>query len=454
MILASALLLAPVPAAAAAPPAAKPNILVIVSDDHGYADVGFHGCKDIPTPHLDRLAGEGVRCTNGYASHPYCSPTRAGIMTGRYQQRFGHERNPYYDPNDTREGLPTSEKLLPGFLRDAGYVTGWIGKWHLGAAPVFRPENRGFTETFGFIGGHHRFHNWKPDVRRENLLPIERNGKAVEVAKHLTLAFGDESEAFIRRHRNDPWFLYLAFNAPHTPNEPTAERLEKFSSIQDPTRRSYAAQVSLLDDAIGQTMDALRQTGQDRRTLVFFFSDNGGPIGKGGNGSQNTPLREGKGDVFEGGIRVPFVVSWPGVLPAGTTYDHPVVSFDVFASALGAAGVNMPDDRKYDSVDLVPFLTGKNKDAPHRHLFWRSGSRLAARDLQGAKIVRRGKSPQALYQLDADIAESTDLSALRGDDAKRLASELDAWNKELVPPAFPGLGARRAAAKPPPKTAK
>jgi arylsulfatase A-like enzyme len=147
--------------------AGRPNILLIVSDDLGYADVGFQGCKDIPTPHLDRLASEGVHCTGGYVSHPYCSPTRAGLMTGRYQQRFGHENNPFYDPDDHREGLPVSEKLLPAFLRDAGYVTGWVGKWHLGAAPEFRPLKRGFTETFGFIGGGHRYQNWQADPANE-----------------------------------------------------------------------------------------------------------------------------------------------------------------------------------------------------------------------------------------------------------------------------------------------
>ena len=291
----------------------KPNILLIVSDDHGYADTGFQGCKDIPTPHLDRLAREGLRCTSGYVTHPFCSPTRAALMTGRYQQRFGHENNPFYDPNDHREGLPTSERLLPALLRDAGYVTGWIGKWHLGAAPEFSPLKRGFVETFGFIGGGHRYQNWKVNPAAEYQVPILRNGEPVEVTNHLTVAFGEAAAAFIRRHRAEPWFLYLAFNAPHTPHEPTQERLARFASITNTTRRAYAAQVSLLDDAIGETLAALRETGQPQRTLVFFFSDNGGPITV--NGSINAPLRAGKGTVYEGGIRVPFVVSWPGRLP-------------------------------------------------------------------------------------------------------------------------------------------
>ena len=430
-----------VAATAAAP---KPNILLIVSDDHGYADVGFQGCKDIPTPHLDQLARSGLHCTNGYVSHPFCSPTRAGLMTGRYQQRFGHENNPFYAPQDHREGLPVTEKLLPAFLGEAGYVTGWIGKWHLGAAPEFRPLQRGFKETFGFIGGGHRYQNWQVNLAAEYQVPIERNGTPVEVSQHLTVAFGEESAAFIRRHQAAPWFLYLAFNAPHTPHEPTAERLAKFSSIQDPKRRHYAAQVSLLDDAIGTTLAALRETAQDQRTLVFFFSDNGGPVGPNGNGSINSPLRAGKGTVYEGGVRVPFVVSWPGHLPAGKTYAQPVCSLDVFATALATAEVPMPTDRKYDSVNLLPYLSGEHSGAPHERLFWRSGQQLAVRDGQ-QKLVRQGQQPDAFYQLDNDLAESNDRVNEMGADVKRLATLLAAWNEELVPPAFPGLGSRKGA---------
>ncbi len=431
---------------AAAPAPAKPNILVIVSDDHGYADVGFHGCKDIPTPHLDRLATGGLRCTRGYVSHPFCSPTRAGLMTGRYQQRFGHENNPFYDPADHIEGLPVSEKLLPAFLREAGYITGWIGKWHLGAAPEFRPLKRGFSETFGFIGGGHRYQNWKPDTANEYLVPIERNGTPVDVPGHLTTAFGDEASAFIRRHPDAPWFLYLAFNAPHTPHEPTPEKLAAFASIQYPKRRKYAAQVSLMDDAIGTTLSALRDSGQAARTLVFFFSDNGGPIGDTGNGSDNHPLRGGKGTLYEGGVRVPFVVSWPGQLPEGKTYDQPVSSLDVFATSLAAAGAGMPSDRKYDSVNLLPYLTGERREPPHDRLFWRSGRQSAT--LAGhAKLVRPPGGSAAFYQLESNPAETGDAP---GEPPPSLVAALDAWDRELAKPAFPGLSGRNKAKTPSP----
>jgi len=429
-----------VPQATLAAETTRPNILLIVSDDQGYADAGFQGCTDIPTPHLDRLAREGLHCTSGYVTHPFCSPTRAALMTGRYQQRFGHENNPFFDPADHREGLPTSETLLPVYLRSAGYVTGWIGKWHLGAAPEFSPLKRGYMETFGFIGGGHRYLNWKVNPVVEYQVPILRNGEPAEVTNHLTLAFGEEAAAFIRRHKAEPWFLYLAFNAPHTPNEPTPERLSRFASIEDPRRCAYAAQVSLLDDAIGETLMALRDSGQQSRTLVFFFSDNGGPIGV--NGSRNTPLRAGKGSVYEGGMHVPFVVSWPGTLPAGKDYDQPVSSVDVFATALAVAGVAMPTDKKYDSVNLLPFLRGEKSSSPHDRLFWRTSTGLWATRQGMSKLVRKSGSSDELYDLAADIGETKDFAEAKPEAVKQLVASVDAWNKELVPPAFPGLGSR------------
>ena len=449
----AALTLAATAVAQAESKPAPPNILLIVSDDHGYADVGFHGCKDIPTPHLDRLAREGLRCTSGYVTHPFCSPTRAALMTGRYQQRFGHQNNPFFDPADRREGLPTSEKLLPAFLRDASYVTGWIGKWHLGAAPEFSPLQRGFRETFGFIGGGHRYQNWKPNPTVEYQVPILRNGAPVEVTNHLTVAFGAEAAAFIQRHQAEPWFLYLAFNAPHTPHEPTPERLARFAAIENPKRRAYAAQVSLLDDAIGLALGALRDSGQQSRTLVFFFSDNGGPIGANGNGSVNTPLRAGKGSVYEGGTHVPFVVSWPGTLPAGKDYTLPVSSVDVFATALAVAGAAMPADRKYDSVNLLPFLRGEQAGPPHDRLFWRTSTGQWAARAGTSKLVRKSGSSDELYDLASDLVEANDLAAAKPDITKQLGAAVDAWDKELVPPAFPGLGGRNQA-KPSAKAAQ
>ena len=427
---------------AATPPAlaSKPNILVIVSDDQGYADVGFHGSTEILTPNLDRLAKSGVQCTSGYVSHPFCSPTRAGLMTGRYQQRFGHVFNPFYDPKNENEGLPLNEKLLPEHLRAAGYVTGWIGKWHLGAAPEFVPERRGFDEGFGFIGGGHHYFNWKPGTGEYNL-PIQRNRQPVDVPEHYTTRLGTEAVAFAKHHTESPWFLYLAFNAPHTPHEPTPERAAKFSQIQNRQRARYAAQISLMDDAIGEVLAALDATHQRERTLIFFFSDNGGPLNV---GTLNTPLRGGKGEVLEGGVRVPFLVSWPGQLASGLKYDQPVSSLDVFATSLAVAGAKMPADKPYDSVNLLPHLLGEIKTAPHNRLFWRTGTGQSAAVREGDwKLVRRQHEPDELYNLAKDIGEAKNLATEQPAKLKHLAMALTAWEKELPPPAFIGTSEKK-----------
>jgi arylsulfatase A-like enzyme len=423
----------------------KPNILVIVSDDQGYNDVGFNGGKAVPTPNLDKLAASGVRCTSGYVSHPFCSPTRAGLLTGRYQQRFGHENNPVYNPADATAGLPLTEKILPQFMHEAGYKTGWIGKWHLGATPAHTPWARGFDETYGFIGGGHVYSDWQINEKEYNV-PLTRNGQPTEIPPHLTAAFGNEASAFIRRHTEGPWMLYLAFNAPHTPHMPTPEREAQFADVKDPMRRKCLAQISLLDDAIGNVTKALAESGQAQDTLIFFFSDNGGTPPK--LGADNTPLHGNKGQVYDGGIRVPFVVSWPAQLKAGSTYDAPVSSLDVAATALTLAGVTFPTERKLDGVNIIPFLKGENKASPHDRLFWRmgGGTHLAAREGQW-KLVRNGTDPLELYNLDADISESKNLATEKPEVTARLNADLEAWNKELIDPVFGGPAAVKAAKK-------
>jgi arylsulfatase A-like enzyme len=276
-------------------------------------------------------------------------------------------------------------------------------------------------------------------------LPIERNGQPVEVKEHLTVAFGHEASDYIRRHNGQPWFLYLAFNAPHDPQQPTPERLAKFENIPDKKRRAYAAQVSLLDDAVGEALTTLKETGQERRTLVFFFSDNGAPVttangGSGPNGGQNAPLRDGKHSVYEGGIHVPFVVRWPERLPSGRDYGNIVSSLDVFPTALACAGVPMPTDRPYDGVDLIPYLSGQKSGVPHDQLFWRLNERAQAAALEERKkLVRDGAKPDQLFDLSTDIGESTNLSESDPTTAAKLNHDLDAWfhlmSTEL---AFPG----------------
>lgn len=413
----------------------KPNIIIIVGDDMGYADIGIHGCKDIPTPNLDALARSGVRLTSGYVSGPYCAPTRAGLLTGRYQTRFGLEFNPVV--KGSAMGLPLSETTLADRLHAAGYVTGLIGKWHLGNEPKFHPNRRGFDEFFGFLDGAHPYLPGKGDR-------ILRGTEAVAEKEYLTDAFGREAAAFIQRHKDQPFFLLLSFNAVHTPMQADEPRLKRFAGIENGTRRTYAAMMSALDDAVGRLMATLKEAGLVDRTLVAFISDNGGPVmpGTSVNGSRNTPLRGSKRTTLEGGIRVPFFLSWPGVIPPGKTDDRPVIQLDLTATALAAAGLPAKPDWKLDGVDLLPYLTGSKTGQPHEALFWRFGAQMAIRKGDW-KLVRYdaaadgGKGDPVgpkLYNLAEDIGEMNDLAERMPAKVKELQADWDAWNRDNVPP--------------------
>ncbi|NBQ59036.1 MAG: sulfatase [Opitutaceae bacterium] len=442
---------APTVASAAEP---RPNILLIVADDLGYNDVGFQGARDIPTPHLDRLAASGLRCTDGYVSYPVCSPSRAGLLTGRYQQRFGYEFNPKWDATAVTHGLPLSESTLADSLRSAGYTTGAIGKWHLGAHPQFHPNRRGFDEYFGFLGGGHRYFpgsvveveigaGKKTTVNgdAEQNAPILRNTTIVPEVGELTTRLGEEATASINRYASSqkPWFLYLAFNAPHTPLQARADQLARFASITDERRRTYAAMVATVDEAVGRMLAALDASGQRERTLIFFISDNGGPMTKrNANASVNSPLRGQKGDVFEGGIRVPFLISWPARIPAGRTYSQPIIALDILPTALAAAGTTR--DSKFaalDGVDLLPFLTGKTNAAPHARLYWRmdGGEAFAVRE-GNWKWLRTYQNAPQLYDLFTDLGETRDVASSHPEIAARLATAAMDWNRGLIAPAF------------------
>ena len=417
----------------------KPNVVVIISDDQGYADVGVHGCKDIPTPHLDSIARNGVRFTSGYVSCPVCSPTRAGLATARYQQRFGHEFNTGPPPGSLREhvGLPLTEVTVADAMKAAGYVTGAVGKWHLGMRPKYHPFKRGFDEFFGFQHGGHSYLKLEPDGYN----PIQRGDKPIDETEYLTDAFSREAVAFINRHKAKPFFLYLAYNAVHTPMEATAKYLDRFPNIKDRKRRIYAAMLAAMDDGIGRVLEALRDAGIEDDTLVFFLSDNGGPTGA--NASRNTPLKGAKGTMWEGGIRVPFFIQWKRRLPAGKTYDQPVIALDIFPTAVAAAGGTMPADRPIDGVNLLPYLEGENPGPPHAALFWRMGPRHAVR--KGTwKLVQMAAQPE-LYDLAADIGETTDLAAQKPGVLKDLADTYAAWDAQMAKPLWgpPRRGPRR-----------
>ena len=283
-----AILLAPLSALPAATPAPRPNILLILADDLGYADLGPHGCKDIPTPNIDRIAARGVRFTDAYANGSFCTPTRAALLSGRYQHRSGME-----DLSNVSGPLPKAVRTLPDRLRAAGYTTGMVGKWHLGDQAGFTPVDRGFDEFFGFTGGGH-FYLPKANARGEYTAPLLRNREPLNEQRYLTDAFGEEAAAFVGRQRDatKPFFLYLAFNAVHTPLEATEKYLQRFPEITEPRRRTYAAMLSAMDDAVGRVLAQLEQTGKLTNTLVFFTNDNGGPTTRNAvNGSRNTPLR-------------------------------------------------------------------------------------------------------------------------------------------------------------------
>jgi arylsulfatase A-like enzyme len=419
--------------AAAAPGAGKPNILLIVGDDMGYADVGFHGCKDIPTPNLDALAASGVRFTSGYVSGPYCSPTRAGLLTGRYQTRFGHEFNP-----EGAKGMPVTETTLADRLKAAGYVTALVGKWHLGSQPDMHPQKRGFDEFFGFLGGSHSYFD------RDGVV---RGTEPVPELDYTTDAFGREAVSFIGRNQRKPWFLYLSFNAVHTPMHATEDRLAKFPDVSDTQRKTYNAMMLAMDEAVGKVIAKVKDAGLAKDTLVFFISDNGGPTMPGvtRNGSRNDPFRGSKRTTLEGGIRVPFLISWPGRLNPGV-FDHPVIQLDLHATALAAAGVAPQPAWKLEGVNLLPFLTGEKTNPPHDALYWRFGEQIAIR-MGDFKLVRydrnadtltgarnQGVTAAKLYNLRTDPGESKDLSGEWPDRVKELQAKWDTWNAGNIEP--------------------
>lgn len=421
----------------------KPNILVIVGDDMGYGDIGVHGCKDIPTPYIDSLAKNGVRCTNGYVSGPYCSPTRAGLMTGRYQQRFGHEFNPGPTP-DPGFGLPLTETTLAQRLKDAGYVTGMVGKWHLGDERQFNPMSRGFQSYFGFLGGAHSYFPGNTAIAGGSQAGILRGYDKIDEKEYLTDAFAREATAFIDQHAKENWFLYLTFNAVHTPMHATDKYLNRFKDVSDDGRRKYCAMMSAMDDAIGGVLKKLDDHKLTENTLVFFVSDNGGPPA---NSSSNGPLRGHKAQTWEGGIRVPYLVQWKGTLPAGKTYDQPVIQLDFQPTALAAAGVEAKN-ANFDGVNLLPYLQNKVTAPPHDTLYWRFGQQTAIRHGNYKLVKAVGNDKPELYDLAADIGESKELSSAKPEIYKDLTARYDAWNKTLVEPRWaPPNQAAKAAKK-------
>ncbi len=441
-----------------------PNVVVLLADDLGYGELGCQGNDEISTPHIDSIAAGGVRFTDGYVTEPVCSPSRAGLITGRYQHRFGYTHNVMpHVAGGTEHGLPQSETTLGEYLRQCGYATGVIGKWHLGARADFNPVNNGFDYFYGFVHEGHYFvpppyrgvttllrkkplpdgavGRWiSPDGKliyhdilgNEPLYdlhnPIQRGLKPVVERRYLTDAFTDEAVQFIERNREKPFFLYLAYNAVHSPLQGADAYMQKMSGIKDVHRRIFAAMLSNLDDSVGAVLAKLRESGLERDTLIFFLSDNGGPTKE--LTSSNVPLSGGKGSLLEGGIRIPFMVQWKGKLPAGVVYRHPVISLDIYATAAAAAGRPVAAERT-DGIDLLPYLTGRKRGTPHELLYWHRYNNTAVRhgDWKLLKTPRRGQIDAAwqLYNLAEDLGESRDL----GGQNPEKVEQLEAAAREL-----------------------
>jgi arylsulfatase A-like enzyme len=457
-ILCGALLTIAAGAHAASGQTRQPNIVLIVADDMGYGDIGVHGSKDIPTPNIDALARAGVRFTDAYVTGPHCSPTRAALLTGRYQQRFGHEVNMGAGAGPDA-GLPSSETTIADRLKAAGYKTALFGKWHLGSAERLHPLARGFDEFYGFLGGEHSYFEAAPNAMN----PLLEGRQPVEATGYLTDVLTNRAVDFIKREKSRPFFLYLAYNAVHTPMHAPEKYLARFKGIANQERRTYAAMLSALDDGIGRTLETLRAEGLDERTLVIFFSDNGGPTMTGTtiNGSSNGPLRGSKRQTWEGGIRVPFIIRWKGQVPEGKVDTRPIIQLDVLPTSLAAAGVEPKAEWKLDGVNLLPYVRGNVQQPPHEALFWRLFAHMAIRKgpwklvktmegpLLEADVTNPDLSGAQLFNLADDIGETHDLAAARPEKVKELAGDWLRWNQELAKPRWGPGGAGRGSAQTP-----
>jgi len=422
----------------------KPNVIFILSDDAGYADFGITGCEQIPTPNIDRLAKNGVFCSQGYVSASVCTPSRMGLITGRYQQRFGAECNvptiptPGYTKEDL--GLDIGQQTLGNAMRDQGYRTMAIGKWHLGELSQYHPNRRGFDEFYGFLGGSRSYWPLKNPKHGHAILHNNQAVNEEQDIQYLTEDLTDAAMDFIARNQKQPFFIYLAYNAVHTPMHAKEEDIEQFVGIEKSKRKILAAMTHSMDENIGRLQQKLDKLNLIENTLIIFLNDNGGATN---NASINLPLRGYKGSYWEGGIRVPFILSWPKQLPKGTRFEHPVSALDLFPTCIAASGGEVPYSWNSDGVNLLPFLKGERSDAPHEYLFWRLW-RVAAVRKGNWKLIRVAENPLKpsrklllplmLINLKDDPGETKNLVEQYPDKAQELLLALERWEQSLGAP--------------------
>ncbi|WP_271784123.1 sulfatase-like hydrolase/transferase [Aquimarina algiphila] len=435
----------------------RPNIIVILCDDLGYADVGFNGAKDIKTPALDQLAHAGTIITSGYVPHPFCGPSRAGIMTGRYPHTIGAQYN--LPPNTTglqnipvvdsiEQGISLKETFISKMLQESGYYTGAIGKWHLGATPKYHPNQRGFDEFYGFLGGGHSYfpdhfrpiYEGRKKVKKvydyDYLLPLEHNGKQVDEKEYITDGLSREAVNFVEKasKKEEPFFLYLAYNAPHTPLEAKEEDIQKYNHIEDKNRRIYAAMVHAVDRGVGELVLGLKATGEFDNTLIIFLSDNGGRTDK---GASNFPLKGRKGNTLEGGFRVPMFFHWPNHVTAGKTYDYPVSALDFYPTFAKLAGVEIPETKVIHGKDIwKSFIAGNNprKGETIFALRHRERSNEVGMRQDHWKAYKGENTPWELFNIVNDIGEKKDLSKKYPEKLNEMVKLTHQWSQKHAEP--------------------
>ena len=431
--------------------ASQPNIIVIMADDLGYNDVGCYGCKDIPTPHIDSLAKEGVRFTSGYVTWHMCGPSRAGFLTGRNQASFGYYKNASL-PFDPKQGLPKMETIA-SLLQEQGYVTGGVGKWHMGCTNDQHPNAMGFDDWFGFLSGGLMYYpldhpsykgKYNPLKRPANFrdihhtLPVIHNQTLVKRERYLTHELTDAGIRFMENNREKPFFLFMSYNAPHldleAPEETIAkfpqEKMSKVPGVKPLARSIYGAMVYELDMGVGQLLARVDELGLAENTVVWFLSDNGGMS----RTSDNRPLKGAKGNAYEGGLRVPMIVKWPGKTPQGVELDEMVSSLDIGATAVAMAGGD-PAEAGLHGKDIRPYMTQQSTEAPHDVLFWHTGR---GQTRQG--VIREGdfklmtaKGKAVLYNLKDDLSETTDIAASHPERVQSMVARWDEWNQGNAP---------------------